>query len=64
MLEVFVEEESVGDADLAERLRPRDLRADAGAPLALPGIPDPVVPVRLGPLHLQLVPQLPLIDRG
>ena len=58
MLEVLVEEEPVGDADLAEGLCPGDLGAEAGALPPLTGVPDPVVPVRLGPLHLQLVPQL------
>ena len=61
MLEVLVEEEPVGDADLAEGLGPADLGADAGALATLPGVPDPVVPVRPGPLHLQLVPQFPVI---
>ena len=59
MFEVLVEEEPVGDADLAEGLCPGDLGAEAGALPPLAGVPDPVVPVRLGPLHLQLVPQVP-----
>ena len=56
MFEVLVEEEPVGDAHLAEGLGPAYLRAEAGALPPLTGVPDPVVPVRLGPLHLQLVP--------
>ena len=59
MFEVLVEEEPVGDAHLAEGLGPAYLGAEAGALPPLPGVPDPVVPVRLGPLHLQLVPQVP-----
>ena len=62
MLEVLVEEEPVGDADLAEGLGPADLGADAGALPTLPWVPDPVVPVRPGPLHLQFIPQLPVIE--
>lgn len=55
---MFVKKESVGDADLAKGFSSGNFGTDAGALLALGGIPHPVVPVAPRPLHPQLPPQI------